>query len=359
MQRLRFFPVYSFSSLFIISFFVHVVLAFVFGVLFNFSEILDNTPQTYRFISVDWEPDKIQKNKKVKKLLSNVNREESGYFLKNKKIQIQENNQKNQKNLLKIQKETPTKEIKKKSLDFKISKKEDILGKKREFFQNSSSVIYNKSKISKKISNSLDNSKDEKRKLTSKKKVSQFEKIIIEKKQESNRTKKPISVRNNLKSKYEEDRLKLFRIDSKEKKIFKVTEMLLDKVVTADFQSKKKNKDDEPISLSTSKTEYFRYFKHIKEKIEESWVWWAPEARGLSGELKLQFTLQKDGRLKKIHLLKSSGHGVLDDEAISAVTRASFSFRPFPLRLKRKTLKIQGTFEYLSERFFVRKFLKN
>ena len=118
-------------------------------------------------------------------------------------------------------------------------------------------------------------------------------------------------------------------------------------------------KDDEPISLSTRKTEFFRYFKHIKVRIEESWVWWAPEARGLHGKLKLRFTLLRDGSLKKLVLLESSGHGVLDDEAMSAVTRASVSFRPFPLKVKRKFLNIDGTFEYVSERFFVRKFLRN
>lgn len=359
MQRLRFFPVYSFSSLFIISFLVHLFLVIFSGVLFEFSKILDQKPQTYRFVSVDLETDKIQKNKKDKKLLSNIDREEKGFFFKDKKIQIQKYNKKRENHFSSTLNEVLLKEIKRKNLDFQVNNKENIPEKKRKNFKSSSSTIHNKSKSSGNVLNFVDNSKNEKRKLTSNKKIFRVDKIAIKKKQDSNRKTQRIFKSSNQKLKNEEDRLKLFRIDQKKNKTFAVSQMIIDKVASADFESKKKIRDDEPISLSTSKTEYFRYFKHIKEKIEESWAWWAPEARGLNGELKLEFTLQRDGRLKKIHLLKSSGHAVLDDEAISAVTRASFSFRSFPLKLKRKNLKIQGTFEYVAERFFVRKFSRN
>jgi len=359
--------VYSFSSLFTISFLVHLLFVCLLGVFYNFSEISNKTPKKYRFISVNWETDKIKKRKKRTNLLSNIDREEKGFFLKNRKIQIQKSSRRI-KNISGIE----------------ISQKKNISNETEKNIEKKSSISNIKSK---KVLNILSSSNNKKRKLKLKNNTLQVKKMISEKKLEPKKiTDRKLKLKNNtlqvkkmisekklepkkiaerklksnlLKLENDIDRLKLFRVDQKHKKSFEVSEIVLDKMASLDSESKKKNKDDQPISLSTSKTKYFRYFKHLKEKIEESWAWWAPEARGLNGELKLQFTLLRDGSLKKIDLLKSSGYEILDDEAISAVTKASFSFRPFPLNLRRKTLVVQGTFEYVSERFFVRKFLRN
>ena len=339
MQRLRFFPVYSLSSLFIISFLVHLLFVCLLGVFYNFSEISNKTPKKYRFISVNWETDKIKKRKERTNLLSNIDREEKGFVLKNRKIQIQ-------KSIRRI----------KNISGIEMSQKKNISNKSEKNIKKNSSISNIKSND---VLNILSSSNNKKRKLKLKNKTLQVKKMILEKKLEQKKITERKLKSNILKLENDKDRLKLFRIEQKHKKSFEVSEIVLDKMASLDSESKKKNKDDQPISLSTSKTKYFRYFKHLKEKIEESWAWWAPEARGLNGELKLQFTLLRDGSLKKIDLLKSSGHEILDDEAISAVTKASFSFRPFPLNLKRNTLVVQGTFEYVSERFFVRKFLRN
>ncbi|MED5579917.1 MAG: energy transducer TonB [Nitrospinota bacterium] len=238
-------------------------------------------------------------------------------------------------------------------------KKEGTLQKSRMDFRKNFSIGNTKSKRSRKFIVPIEKNQKKNSNLISKKESVSIGRGTPKREVDSRKVSRELLDRRVVKPSKKTDRLKLFRIVTKEKKSFEVSENVLNKVASADFDSEKKMKDDEPISLSTRKTEFFRYFKHIKVRIEESWVWWAPEARGLHGKLKLRFTLLRDGSLKKLVLLESSGHGVLDDEAMSAVTRASVSFRPFPLKMKRKFLNIDGTFEYVSERFFVRKFLRN
>ena len=275
MQRLRFFPVYSLSSLFIISFLVHLLFVCLLGVFYNFSEISNKTPKKYRFISVNWETDKIKKRKERTNLLSNIDREEKGFFLKNRKIQIQ-------KSIRRI----------KNISGIEMSQKKNISNKSEKNIKKNSSISNIKSND---VLNILSSSNNKKRKLKLKNKTLQVKKMILEKKLEQKKITERKLKSNILKLENDKDRLKLFRIEQKHKKSFEVSEIVLDKMASLDSESKKKNKDDQPISLSTSKTKYFRYFKHLKEKIEESWAWWAPEARGLNGELKLQFTLLRDG----------------------------------------------------------------
>lgn len=356
MQRLRYFPVCSFPYLFIISLSFHLFVISFFG----FQKIFHKSPKTYRFISVNsQEEDEVQLSKKNNKFISNIDREEKGFFLKDRKTQIRSSAKQSERNLMQTPSMTSLGINTEKNSKLGIEKKQDIFEKNINLLKKNSFIRNMESEKSRKVLIPTDNSHNKKRKLKSKKENSRMHSTIQKKELESKRLIERVPDRIPSKFRKNEDRLKLFRIAPKQEKTFEVSEIVLDKMASVDFDSEKNNNNDEPVSLSTRKTEYFRYFKHIKDRIEESWIWWAPEAKGLNGKLKLQFTLLRDGRLKKLILLKSSGHGVLDDEAISAVTRASVSFSPFPLKLARKSLNIEGTFEYISERFFVRKFLRN
>lgn len=349
MHRIRYSSVYSFHSLLMISFFFHFFIVSFFG----FQKIFHKSPKIYRFISVNsQEEDEVKRSKENKKFISSIDKEEEGYFFKDRKTQIKASVKQSKRNLMQVPSMVSSGIHTEKNPKLGTEKKEDILKKSKK-----DSTIENLK--SENILIPVENSHNKKRKFKSKTESPRMHSTILKKELESKRLIEGVLDRIPSKFRKNEDRLKLFRIGPKQVEIFEVSEMVLNKMASVDFDSDKKNKNDNPVSLSTRKTEYFRYFKHIKEKIEESWVWWAPEAKGLNGKLKLQFTLFRDGSLKKLFLLKSSGYGVLDDEAISAVTRASVSFRPFPLKLARKSLNIEGTFEYVSERFFVRKFLRN
>ena len=72
-----------------------------------------------------------------------------------------------------------------------------------------------------------------------------------------------------------------------------------------------------------------------------------PQARRMlmEGRLMLVFHLDKQGRLKGIDIERSSGHGLLDEEAIRAVSEAS-PFPPFPSHIDVKRLNIKAAFDY-------------
>ena len=360
MQRLRFVRVCSFSYLLIISFFVHLFVLFSSSTFLNFSKILNKNPNIYRFVSVNWlENDDIKSFKKDKKILSNIDRNEKGFFIKDKKIEVEKFSRKSKKEIIQTTSLIPLGINRKKRVQLGTIKKEGTLEKSRMDFRKKSSIGNIKSERSRKVIMPIEKYQKKNSNLISKKESVSIDGTIPKRETDSRKVSRELFDRRAGKPFEKRDPLKLFRIATKEKKSFEVSENVLNKVASADFDSEKKMKDDEPISLSTRKAEFFRYFKHIKAKIEESWAWWAPEAKGLHGKLKLRFTLLRNGSLKKLVLLESSGHGVLDDEAMSAVTRASVFFRPLPLKMKRKSLNIDGTFEYVSERFFVRKFLRN
>ena len=118
-----------------------------------------------------------------------------------------------------------------------------------------------------------------------------------------------------------------------------------DRIARAGLQRDlKREEEGEAVSLDTRDFRYASYFAHIKQKIQNAWIW-PYEARNYQGRLVLRFVLAEDGTLRKVELLSSSGYRILDDEAMSAVTKAA-PFRPFPPGFDRKLLPIEGTFIY-------------
>ena len=100
------------------------------------------------------------------------------------------------------------------------------------------------------------------------------------------------------------------------------------------------------ISLNTREFKYISYFSHIKKKIELVWEYPRLAAmRNQEGSLRLRFIILKDGTLKGVYLLDSSGYRLLDNEALRAVKDAA-PFNPIPDRLKTSRLNITATFNY-------------
>jgi len=104
--------------------------------------------------------------------------------------------------------------------------------------------------------------------------------------------------------------------------------------------------DSDTISLDTKNYKYFSYFNHIKRKVEL--VWEYPKQagmQGMSGKLQLKFTLQKDGELLKVVLLRSTGYKILDDAAMAAL-KAAGPYNPFPKTIKKDKINIIANFVY-------------
>lgn len=85
--------------------------------------------------------------------------------------------------------------------------------------------------------------------------------------------------------------------------------------------------------IDSAKEAMLRYQDMVKQKIESCrrYPHWAKE-QGLEGVSCLVFTLLSNGMVQDIKLIRSSGFGILDKEAVSTVKRAS-PFFPIPAKL--------------------------
>jgi protein TonB len=105
---------------------------------------------------------------------------------------------------------------------------------------------------------------------------------------------------------------------------------------------------EKTVSLDSHDSRYASYLLGVKRRIESLWRY-PPEARGLTGNLLVTFSILRDGRLKDLQLVETSGIGPLDDEAIRAIREAA-PFNPFPERMRFERLNIRAAFYYYASR---------
>ncbi len=102
------------------------------------------------------------------------------------------------------------------------------------------------------------------------------------------------------------------------------------------------------VSLDSQDSRYASYLLGVKRRIENLWDY-PPEARGLTGDLVVTFSISRDGHLKDLQLAETSGIAPLDNEAIRAI-RAAAPFAPFPDRMRFERLNIRAAFYYYASR---------
>ncbi|MGH7410948.1 MAG: energy transducer TonB [Candidatus Methylomirabilis sp.] len=102
------------------------------------------------------------------------------------------------------------------------------------------------------------------------------------------------------------------------------------------------------VSLDSQDSRYASYLLGVKRRIENLWDY-PPEARGLTGNLAVTFSISRDGRLKDLQLAETSGIAPLDNEAIRAIREAA-PFAPFPDRMRFERLNIRAAFYYYASR---------
>lgn len=105
-----------------------------------------------------------------------------------------------------------------------------------------------------------------------------------------------------------------------------------------------------PISLNTKDPVYVSYFNKIKQNIEQRWEYPEMALRyGLQGRLALEFSINGDGQLDGLRLIRSSGSQLLDEEALRAI-KAAAPFPPIPTWIKPVPLLISASMEYHDSR---------
>lgn len=107
-----------------------------------------------------------------------------------------------------------------------------------------------------------------------------------------------------------------------------------------------KGEKGKTLQLNTSETRYQAYLLNMKRRIEFYWEYPEVAARsGWQGTLRIDFTINKDGTVSDINVVKSSNYPVLDDAAVTAIRLAN-PFPPFPDNFGIEQINIKGGFEY-------------
>lgn len=100
------------------------------------------------------------------------------------------------------------------------------------------------------------------------------------------------------------------------------------------------------IDISTSSYRYIGYFTGLRKGWSQTWVYPSEAARrGIQGAVRVQLTIQKDGRLQRVKVLETSGYKILDQAVIDAV-KLSAPYAPLPDGIGRDRLTINSIFTY-------------
>ncbi|MEW6109643.1 MAG: TonB family protein [Nitrospirota bacterium] len=134
-------------------------------------------------------------------------------------------------------------------------------------------------------------------------------------------------------------------------------ERIFDRGIIGDIAKKdsgQEMKKDNSITFDTAEYRYAGYMKKLKEKIESIWVY-PPEAskRGIYGDLKIRFTIKKNGKLGAVELVRTSGFKMLDDAAIQALKDGE-PYWPLPDEWGMESYTIMGHFIYSIYGYYVR-----
>lgn len=108
----------------------------------------------------------------------------------------------------------------------------------------------------------------------------------------------------------------------------------------------------ELINLNTKEFKYVSYFLSIKRAVEGCMSY--PEdmaLQGISGGGLVAFTVEKEGVVSEVRIVRSSGYTSFDHEIVRAIRMAS-PLNPIPARLGKDRLFLVWPFEFVLYRFF-------
>lgn len=128
----------------------------------------------------------------------------------------------------------------------------------------------------------------------------------------------------------------------------------LDEQLRQSMQAYSKRPRQTFISARTREFKHASYMNEWVAKVERVGnLNYPDEARrqGVSGSLMLQVSINTDGSVRNIRVLRSSGHRVLDDAAIRIVQLAA-PYAPLPPEIRKDTdiLHITRTWEFLNSK---------
>jgi TonB family protein len=101
------------------------------------------------------------------------------------------------------------------------------------------------------------------------------------------------------------------------------------------------------VPLNTPDPRYAAYFAELKRRIEDKWTYPTEASRrGQSGQGELRFVLRKDGTVRTVEIVHSSGVRILDSYIENAV-RLAQPFPPIPASVGEDVIPISINFTYV------------
>jgi len=101
------------------------------------------------------------------------------------------------------------------------------------------------------------------------------------------------------------------------------------------------------VPIDTPDPRYAEYFAELKRRIEDKWTYPEEAARnGQSGRGELRFVLRKDGWVRTVEIVSSSGVRILDSYIQNAIQLAQ-PFPPIPMSIGDDVLPISINFRYV------------
>lgn len=111
---------------------------------------------------------------------------------------------------------------------------------------------------------------------------------------------------------------------------------------------------DNGITFDTKELRYHGYMAKLQNRIEGIWKYPHEAAsKGIYGDLRIKFTIKKDGMLGNVELARTSGHRSLDEAAMQALKDAE-PFWPLPEEWGREGITIDGHFIYTIHGIYIR-----
>ncbi|MFZ6017851.1 MAG: energy transducer TonB [Nitrospirota bacterium] len=136
-------------------------------------------------------------------------------------------------------------------------------------------------------------------------------------------------------------------------------EKLFDRSIIGDLakreiEKEEKEKKDRTLTFNIKELRYIGYTMRLKERIESIWIY-PPNAiaQGIYGDLIIEFTIKKNGRLGAVELIRTSGHKNLDDAAMKAL-RDGDPYWPLPDEWGMEAYTIEGHFVYTIYGYYIR-----
>lgn len=126
----------------------------------------------------------------------------------------------------------------------------------------------------------------------------------------------------------------------------RITDVPFDYNTEEQFLGTKNVEKEITVDLNTTEYKYISYFTKLKERIYQVWKYpRESQIRREQGNLRIVFTLRKDGYLESLRIIESSGFENLDREVLRTIRVAS-PYNPFPESWEEEKLKIPATFDY-------------